>query len=275
MDDQLLRQRLAQYPFYHIIPLTEHVSTPGSPVHVKSQQPVLAAIRRIDLQGKRVLDIGCRDGLYSLTAEKQGAAEVVAFDNDLSHGAVDIVLPTLKSRVQMHELNVYDLTPQKFGTFDLVIFAGVLYHLRYPMWALKLIRDVLRPGGRLILETAIFYGQEQHAMMYCPIQGESPYEPTSCTFFNRKGLVDTLTTLGFTCESMTVLHPDAGEAATAGTLSPAPDGGLVVDRGLFVGQYGESRPCDATEEYWHGCHTYHSRITSSPSKKPATSVQHG
>jgi SAM-dependent methyltransferase len=156
----------------------------------------LEALRALDLRGKRVLDVGCRDGLCCFEAEKLGATEVLGIDNDLSPGAVEFLIPTLKSGVRMYELNVYDLTPQHFGTFDVVVFSGVLYHLRYPFWGLKRVKDVLRDGGVLILETATLVDDNRHALLYCPVGKESPYEPTSCTFFNLKGLRDSLYSLG-------------------------------------------------------------------------------
>ncbi len=57
-------------------------------------------------------------------------AEVIGIDNDLSAGAVEVLLPYFKSKVQMHQFNLYDLTPETFGKFGIVIFPGVLYHLR-------------------------------------------------------------------------------------------------------------------------------------------------
>jgi hypothetical protein len=67
-DETALRERLSRHAFYHIIRLTENVSTPGDPRHVESQAPVLQTLRQLNLRGKRVLDVGCRDGLYSFEA---------------------------------------------------------------------------------------------------------------------------------------------------------------------------------------------------------------
>jgi Protein of unknown function (DUF1698) len=75
------------------------------------------------------------------------------------------------------------------GFFDVILFPGVLYHLRYPFWGLKVLRDMMKPDGELLTETAIWPGDSNNAM--------SPYEPSSCTFFNEKGLVDTLKSLNF------------------------------------------------------------------------------
>src|SRR5262249_7329636 len=145
-----------------------------------------------------VLDIGCRDGLFSFEAEKMGAAEVIGIDNDPSVAAIRFLIPYFKSKVQMHELNVYDLLPTTFGKFDVVIFSGVLYHLRYPFWGLKLVRDVVKDGGTLLLETAVYVDDNKYPLLFCPVGAESPYEPTSCTFFNTKALTDTLYSLGLT-----------------------------------------------------------------------------
>jgi tRNA (mo5U34)-methyltransferase len=98
----------------------------------------LKYVRSLDLRGKRVLDIGCRDGLFSFAAESMGAIDVIGIDNDLSRGATELLIPYFNSKVRMHQMNLYDLTPERFGTFDVVIFPGVLYHLRYPFWGLRL-----------------------------------------------------------------------------------------------------------------------------------------
>jgi len=93
------------------------------------------------------------------------------------------------------------------GLFDVILFAGVLYHLRYPFWGLKVLRDVMKPGGELLIETAIWRGDPNNAMLFCPIENDSPYEPTSCTFFNEKGLVDTLNSLNFDTLKVEFLSP--------------------------------------------------------------------
>jgi 2-polyprenyl-3-methyl-5-hydroxy-6-metoxy-1,4-benzoquinol methylase len=77
MNDTELQQVLARYAFYHIIKLTDTISTPGNPAHVPAQNLCLKYLKSLDLKGKHVLDIGCRDGLFSFAAESMGAAEVV------------------------------------------------------------------------------------------------------------------------------------------------------------------------------------------------------
>lgn len=126
MTDSEFQARLAQYKFYHTIQVTESLCTAGAPEHQISQQPVLAEIKKLDLAGKKVLDVGCRDGLYSFLAEQRGAEQIIGIDHDLSLGAVELLIPYMKSKVRMHQMNLLDLRPETFGQFDVIIFAGVL-----------------------------------------------------------------------------------------------------------------------------------------------------
>lgn len=199
MDENEIREAISRYKFYHIINLTDNIITPGYSCYVPAQNLCRKHLESLDLNDKRVLDIGCRDGLFSFAAEKMGAREVIGIDNDLSEAATEFLIPFFKSKVKMEKMNLYDLTKDNFGLFDVVIFPGVLYHLRYPFWGLKAIRDVMNIGGHLLIETAIWEGMPNKAMLFCPIGNEGPYgvDETSCTFFNEKGLIDTMKSLGF------------------------------------------------------------------------------
>src|SRR3982074_1087758 len=165
MNESEIRQAISRYEFYHIIQLTENIATPGYAPYVPAQNLCMKYLKSLDLNGKRVLDIGCRDGLFSFAAESIGAAEIVGIDNDISKSATEFLIPFFKSKIQMHQMNVYDLKPDTFGLFDVVIFPGVLYHLRFPFWALKVIRDVLKVEGHLIIETAIWEGERDKALL--------------------------------------------------------------------------------------------------------------
>lgn len=205
MNETQLQQIISQYNFYHIIEVSKGIYTEGREGLVRLQQVPLNVLRQFDLQGQRVLDIGCRDGLFSFEAEKLGAAEVIGIDNDLSKGAIEFLIPYFQSNVRMYEMNLFDLQENSFGAFDFILFVGVLYHLRYPFWALKLIRDVLNEEGHLVLETGVLIDENYRATLFCPIGFESPYEPSSCTFFNLKGLIDTLFSLSFIVEDIQLL----------------------------------------------------------------------
>jgi predicted RNA methylase len=98
MDENQILQQLEKHKFYHIIKLTENLSTSGNNVAVPMQDVPLRALRTLDIKDKRVLDIGCRDGLFCFEAEKLGAKEVIGIDNDLSMGAIEFLIPFFNSQ---------------------------------------------------------------------------------------------------------------------------------------------------------------------------------
>jgi tRNA (mo5U34)-methyltransferase len=116
------------------------VYTPGrNPVAELSQLVGLPE----DLSGKRVLDIGAFNGGFSFECERRGAAEVVAIGlEDPDEFGFNRLKQVLGSRIEYHQYSVYSLTPRLLGTFDLVLFLGVLYHLRYPLLAIDRVRSV-------------------------------------------------------------------------------------------------------------------------------------
>jgi len=205
-----LAAELAKYKFYHCIDLGNGVTTPGWKEIEPVQAPVSAEIARHDLNGKRVLDIGCRDGLFSFQAERQGAASVLGIDSALSLGAVELLIPWFKSKVEMQEANINDFVVEPDERFDFVIFAGVLYHLRTPFLALKRIADAMKPGGTMVLETALMLSHYKHPFLYCPSPEDKPVDKTSISYFNHLALVAALGSFGFAeieCHSIVLTMP--------------------------------------------------------------------
>jgi SAM-dependent methyltransferase len=241
MDDSEILRQLGKYKFYHIIKLTDTISTPGVEDFAKLHGPVYRAMDRLDFKGKRVLDVGCRDGLFCLEAEKRGALEIEGIDNCLSLGAVEFLIPFLKSRVRMREMGLYNLTPTVLGEFDIVLFLGVLYHLRYPFQALRIVTDILRDGGYMIVETGIFADDDRRSLLFCPVGEESPYERSSCSFFNRKGLIDTLRSFGLRVESVGYCNDEDRSCV---------DGRVI--RGTFLCVNDRSLRKEFPHEYWVG-----------------------
>lgn len=106
-----------------------------------------------DMTGMRVLDIGCSEGFFSFEAERRGAKEVIAIDAAAeSIRRFNICRAALSSKADAYLMGVYDLNPRILGTFDIVMFFGVLYHLRHPLLALEKIRTV--SVGKLLFQSA-------------------------------------------------------------------------------------------------------------------------
>lgn len=88
-----------------------------------------------DLRGKRVLDIGAWDGFFTFELEKRGA-EVVAIDC-WDNSRFRLMREIFGSKAEYRIADVYDLSPANIGRFDIVVFFGVLYHLKHPLLALE------------------------------------------------------------------------------------------------------------------------------------------
>jgi tRNA (mo5U34)-methyltransferase len=92
-----------------------------------------------DLTGKTVLDIGCNGGFYAIEMKRRGADRVVAIDSDERYlNQARFAAEVLEQDIEFRELSVFDVAALG-ERFDLVIFMGVLYHLRHPLLALDLI----------------------------------------------------------------------------------------------------------------------------------------
>jgi tRNA (mo5U34)-methyltransferase len=106
-----------------------------------------------DLSGKTVLDIGCNAGFYSFEMKRRGAARVLGIDGDERYlDQARFVAGELGfGDVEFRNLSVYDVA--LLGErFDLVIFMGVLYHLRHPLLALDLVREHVA-GDLMLFQT--------------------------------------------------------------------------------------------------------------------------
>ena len=94
-----------------------------------------------DLRGSTVLDIGCNAGFYSIEMKRRGADRVVAVDSDPRYLAqARLAAELTESDIVFRELSVYQL-PVLEERFDIVLFMGVLYHLRYPLLALDILHE--------------------------------------------------------------------------------------------------------------------------------------
>lgn len=144
MSDEQLRQKIERLgPWFHNLRLRGIETAPehflGNYPEVKFES--FRAALPEDLTGKSVLDIGCNAGFYSFEMKRRGAARVLGIDTDTGYlQQARFAADVLGMEVEFRELPVWQVA-ELGERFDLVIFMGVLYHLRHPLLALDLIHD--------------------------------------------------------------------------------------------------------------------------------------
>jgi tRNA (mo5U34)-methyltransferase len=156
-DVQRIQRRIARIKWFHQIDLGHGVTTPGDR---KNQLKLAGFHLPQDLSGKTFLDIGAWDGLFSFEAERRGATRVLATDSFVWQGNVPgmskegflAARELLSSRVEDQEIEPLQISPATVGMWDVVLFAGVLYHMQHPLLALQRAASVTRE--LLIVETA-------------------------------------------------------------------------------------------------------------------------
>jgi tRNA (mo5U34)-methyltransferase len=129
-------------PWFHNLDLAGVQTAPehflGDYPRVKWQRFAHAIPNHLD--GKTVLDIGCNGGFYSIEMKRRGAARVVGIDSDDDYLLQARLAAEISGvEVELRKLSVYDVGALA-EKFDVVLFMGVLYHLRHPLLALDLIR---------------------------------------------------------------------------------------------------------------------------------------
>jgi len=151
-------------PWFHNLDLD---GVPTAPEHFLGDYPrqffsLFAHVLPDDLHGWSVLDVGCNAGFFSFEMWRRGAAPVIGVDADPHYLAqARYAAGVLGAPVEFAPLSVYDIG-QIGRRFDLVLFTGVLYHLRHPLLALDLVRRVV--GRRLLFQT-MMRGEETIAQV--------------------------------------------------------------------------------------------------------------
>jgi tRNA (mo5U34)-methyltransferase len=113
----------------------------------------------IDLAGRSVLDVGAWNGAFTLEAMRRGAARALSVDFytwvDPRYRALEKFLYVRKdsgfSNIEYKVLDVQEISKANVGTFDIVLFLGVFYHLREPLSILDRLAEIVQDC--LILET--------------------------------------------------------------------------------------------------------------------------
>jgi tRNA (mo5U34)-methyltransferase len=132
-----------------------------------------------DLTGRTVLDIGCNAGFYSMEMKRRGAARVVAIDSDEAYLAqARFAAQVNGAEIEFHQLDVYEVGSLR-ERFDLVLFMGVLYHLRYPLLALDLLHE------HVVKDILVFQSLQRGSTEVARIEQDYPFSDTE--IFNQPG----------------------------------------------------------------------------------------
>jgi len=168
-EARAIQERVDAIEWYHTIELPHGVVTPGTVDHRRQiERYGLPA----DMRGMRVLEVATFDGFFSFEMERRGASVVAVdvdswLDCDIPRVVRQHIIDTgtdrpmgagfrlakelIGSQVDRRGMSIYELSPEKVGTFDLVFLSDLLIHLRDPLGGLESVFSVLRTGGTAII----------------------------------------------------------------------------------------------------------------------------
>ena len=242
-----IRRRIDELgPWFHNLEL-HGVRT--APSHFLGDYPAVkwrrfAEVVPQNLAGKSVLDIGCNAGFYAMEMKKRGAGRVLGVDSDEEYLAQARFAADVSGLdIEFRRLSVYDVG-QLGETFDLVLFMGVLYHLRHPLLALDLIHE------HVARDLMLFQSMQRGASDVAPLQAnynfwdEQPFEapgypklhfvehryaddPTNWWIPNRACVEAMLRSSGFTI----IGHPESEVYLCRRVDRPQEDGAVYPQRG--------------------------------------------
>jgi tRNA (mo5U34)-methyltransferase len=152
-------------PWFHNLHLPDGAQT--APGHALGDFPAfkwrdIAPHIPEDLTGWTALDIGCNAGFYTFELAKRGAL-VTGIDVEplfLRQAEWAAAQFGVRDRVEFRRMQVYDLAHQA-DAYDLVLFMGVFYHLRYPLLGLDIVAEKVR--RLMVFQTLTMLGDEVHA----------------------------------------------------------------------------------------------------------------
>lgn len=176
-EEFLLRHGPKQW--YHNYPVwsdKDVLTAPNQGVRKMRGQDTLIYHGLSDVAGMNILDVGAFAGGFSFALEDMGATVT----------SLDVMDPYLTGYAPVHYLrqstarycqeSIYSLNPEQFGTFDLIWFQGVLYHLKHPLLALERLNSVLDVGGLLVGSTCSSEGwPDSQPHPHAPNTGTDPY----------------------------------------------------------------------------------------------------
>lgn len=169
-----LRDVVASHYWWHSIDLGGGVVTPGQKTPAIMSAEIAAVFGPLDLRGRSVLDVGTWNGGFAIEAKRRGAARVLATDSLCwrlpafrGRETLDIVLQATGLAIETREIDTTEIDEAAVGTFEIVLFLGVFYHLFNPIAVLQRLAAVTREV--LVLETHMDAEAElRPAMVFYP-----------------------------------------------------------------------------------------------------------
>jgi tRNA (mo5U34)-methyltransferase len=156
--DEIRARAAALGAWFHNIDLH---GVPTAPDHALGDYPAtvwqhFAQVIPADLSDRSVLDIGCNAGFFAMEMKRRGASRVVGIDSDERYLAqARFAAEVMRLDIEYRHLSAYDVAALG-ERFDVVLFMGVLYHLRHPLLALDLIHEHV--AGDLLVFQALQRG---------------------------------------------------------------------------------------------------------------------
>ena len=196
------QQEVDALPWWHSFTFPNGVRSPGG----KSEQVLRDEEHtafKYPVQGKTVLDVGAWNGYFSVGASRRGAKRVVALDKytwehpDLQgFKGFELARRYLAPNIEAVTRDVMDLRSDPVGKFDCVLFLGVLYHLKHPLYVLETLSDLTLE--HLVVETYIesIDDGRRPAMVFYP-GTELAGDETNWWGPNTQCVIDMLKTVGF------------------------------------------------------------------------------
>lgn len=183
------------------------------------------ALEHADLREKRCLDVGAVDGFMAALMKREGAATVTAIDCMNFSRQVALVqrclgvqfdyfpgVGTLKMvdrLIDIHKFgNLFTIagrsTTDTDFAFDFINCSGVMYHLYSPIHLIGALRTLIRPGGIVIVETAMM-ATDGHDMSFNYFGSGQYVYGLSATWFITPGLLDYLLRM-FSLQPIDILY---------------------------------------------------------------------
>lgn len=197
----MTRELLEQRSWFHSVALPDGSVTAGAKPH-EVLQGEETIVFRDDLDGKTVLDIGAWDGYFSFAAERRGASHVLSTDHFSwsgpgwgDKGGYDLLHTALDSKCESLDIDVFALDTQQLGQFDVVLFLGVLYHLKDPLGGLEKAAAMSRE--LLVIETETTHNYSDEPLMRYYVGSEMNNDDTNYWAPNLACLKAMLQDLGY------------------------------------------------------------------------------